>query len=65
MTVKLAERIDRESCIRWVTRKGDVRSEPTGRLLTVRKVLSEPEPDQSWMDSPIPRAKFVAWMGPL
>ncbi|MBU0616888.1 MAG: hypothetical protein KKI02_04155 [Planctomycetes bacterium] len=63
ITLKLVERIEQTHCIRWVTRKGDVRSEPMPRLLTVRQVSAEPEPDQSWMDSPIPRAKFVAWMG--
>ena len=63
ITLKLVERIEQTRCIRWVTRKGDVRSESMPRLLTVRQVLAEPEPDQSWMDSPIPRAKFVAWMG--
>jgi len=63
ITVKLVEQIEQTRCIRWVTRKGDVRAERIGELLTVRQVLAEPEPDQSWMDSPIRRAKFVAWMG--
>ncbi|MFQ5805829.1 MAG: hypothetical protein ACE5I3_05195 [Phycisphaerae bacterium] len=63
ITVKLVERIEQTRCVRWVTRKGDVRSERLGELLTVRQVLAEPEPDQSWMDSPIRRVKFVAWMG--
>lgn len=62
ITLKLAERIERTGCIRWVTRRGDHRLERIGGLLTVRQVLAEPEPDQSWMDSPLPRAKFVAWM---
>jgi hypothetical protein len=63
ITVKLVERIAQTRFIRWVTRRGDVRSEHIGELLTVRQVLAQPEPDQSWMGSPIRRAKFVAWMG--
>jgi hypothetical protein len=63
ITLNLVERIEQTRSISWVTRRGSVRSEPMPRLLTVRQVLAEPEPDQSWMDSPIPRAKFVAWIG--
>jgi hypothetical protein len=63
ITVKLVERIEQTRAVRWVTRRGDVRSERIGELLRVRQVLAQPEPDQSWMGSPIRRAKFVAWMG--
>jgi len=62
ITLKLVQRIEQTGCIHWVTRKGGRRSEHLGGLLTVRQVLAQPEPDQSWMSSPLRRAKFVAWM---
>ena len=46
-----------ETC--WVTRIGVLRRERVSKLKTVEAVLSEPEPDQSWMDSPIPQAKLT------
>lgn len=50
----------REVC--WVTRDGSVRREAMPTLKTVRQVLQDPEPDQSWMTTPIPRSKFYQWM---
>jgi len=46
----------------WVTAKGLVRSKPTPRFKTVEEVLQDPEPDQSWMDTPMPRLKFHQWV---
>jgi len=50
--------------IRWITQKGERREEPIGALKTVREVLKEPPPDQSWMKTPIRREKFVGWFKP-
>jgi hypothetical protein len=33
------------------------------KLLSVEQCLALPEPDTSWMDAPIPRAKFAGWLG--
>ena len=63
MTVKIVEQIEQQRSVRWVPRKGGVKSEPIVRLLTVGDVLKQPEPDQSWMDKPLRRGHFVAWMG--
>lgn len=54
----IAERAE----ICWTTRNGVLRTEPVPKLKTVETVLSEPEPDQSWMDSPLRRAKFAHWL---
>jgi hypothetical protein len=54
----IAER--REVC--WITRDGSLRKEPMPTLKTVRQVLQDPEPDQSWMSAPIPRTKFTHWL---
>ncbi len=47
--------------IRWTTKKGVVRNERIDQLETVETVLHKPEPDQSWMDTPMPRRRFHAW----
>ena len=48
--------------MRWVTRKGTVSREPMPELKPVEAVLRDPEPDQSWMDTPLKRSKFVDWL---
>jgi len=47
--------------VQWVTARGHISSKPMPRLKSVAEVIQEPEPDQSWMDSPIPKAKFYQW----
>jgi hypothetical protein len=32
------------------------------KFKTVAEVLREPEPDQSWMNRPIKRRQFTAWL---
>ena len=46
---------------RWVTGKGQIRSKPTPRFKTVEEVIRDPEPDQSWMDTPMSKLKFYQW----
>jgi hypothetical protein len=48
--------------LRWITRDGTLRKEPLPILKTVQQVLREPEPDQSWMSTPMPRSKFHHWL---
>jgi hypothetical protein len=47
--------------IAWVTQRGEIRIVPIPRLKTVAEILKEPEPDQSWMSTPILRKKFYKW----
>jgi hypothetical protein len=54
--------IERERGLRWRTKRGTTSFEPMPELRRVRDLLDSPEPDTSWMDSPIPRAKFTAWL---
>lgn len=58
--VVLAIRDARE--VRWVTARGTTAREPMPRLLTVSEALLLPDPDQSWMDRPLPRSKFYRWI---
>ncbi|RKY19779.1 MAG: hypothetical protein DRQ55_09840 [Planctomycetota bacterium] len=62
ITDQVVRGIEQAGCIRWRTRKGTVSSEPVPELRRVRDLLTAPEPDVSWMDSPIPRSKFTAWL---
>ena len=48
--------------IRWMTGKGYVSSKPMPQLKSVEEVIEDPEPDQSWMDNPLPRARFYEWV---
>lgn len=48
--------------VQWVTARGYVSSKPMARLKTVAEVIRDPGPDQSWMDTPIPKHKFYQWV---
>jgi hypothetical protein len=54
--------IEKAKAVRWMTAKGKVSSKPMPRLKTVEEVINDPEPDQSWMDTPIPKLKFHEWL---
>ncbi len=47
----------------WITRKGTKSKMPlTNGWLTVREALGLPEPDTSWMSSPLKRRDFMTWI---
>ena len=48
--------------VRWVTGRGYISSKPMPRLKSVEEVIQDPEPDQSWMDTPMPKVKFYKWV---
>jgi hypothetical protein len=63
-TLQLASVCEQRRTLRWLTRKG-TRSEcplPNG-WLSVRNAMRLPEPDTSWMDRPMSRSSFTAWLG--
>ncbi len=62
MTNLIVRAIQEAGQIRWVTSKGRVSSRPMPRLKPVEEVIQDPEPDQSWMDSPLLKAKFYEWV---
>ncbi|MGD0461602.1 MAG: hypothetical protein ABSB74_03845 [Tepidisphaeraceae bacterium] len=62
MSVEIATAIGRKREIAWVIQKGARSSIPLPCLRTVEDCLSDPMPDQSWMSSRIPQAKFAGWM---
>ncbi|MCH9651547.1 MAG: hypothetical protein K0U98_25190 [Deltaproteobacteria bacterium] len=62
MTNLVALEIQRLKKFRWVTARGSISSKPFPRLKPVEEVIQDPGPDQSWMDKPIPKAKFYRWV---
>ena len=62
MTNLIVRAIEKRRQIRWVTTRGSVSGRLVPRLKTVEEVISDPEPDQSWMDRPIPKRRFYAWV---
>jgi len=62
MTNLIVRAIQKARQVRWVTAKGHVSSKPMPRLKPVEQVIRDPEPDQSWMDTPIPKSRFYKWV---
>ena len=62
MTNLIVLAIQKAGEVQWVTAKGYVSKKPMPRLKPVEEVLKDPEPDQSWMDTPMPRSKFYQWV---
>jgi len=61
MTNQIVLAIQEARQVRWTTSRGSVSSKPMPRLKPVEEVIRDPGPDQSWMDTPIPKGKFYAW----
>ncbi|GMW02635.1 MAG: hypothetical protein AMXMBFR84_37710 [Candidatus Hydrogenedentota bacterium] len=64
LTNEVVRRIQAEGGVRWITKKGLPKFEPIRRLKTVREVMADPAPDQSWQSNPIPKERFYAWALP-
>ena len=62
MTNLIVLAIQRARETRWVTGRGSISSKPMSRFKTVEEVILDPEPDQSWMDTPMPKLKFYEWV---
>jgi hypothetical protein len=62
MTNLIVSSIQKTRQIRWVTARGSISSKPMPRLKSVEEVIQDPEPDQSWLDTPMPKSKFYKWI---
>jgi len=62
MTNLIVRGIQETRQVRWATAKGTISSKPMPRLKSVEEVIRDPEPDQSWLDNPIPKTKFYKWV---
>jgi len=61
MTNLIVRAIQETGEVRWLTNKGTISIEPMPRLKTAAEVIGDPAPDQSWMDTPLPKTKFYQW----
>lgn len=62
-TLSLARLCDQQRSLRWITRKGSPSVCPLPKgWLTVKDASCLPEPDTSWMDKPMSRSNFTAWL---
>ncbi len=62
ITNQIIRAVLKQKCVRWVTQRCKVSSEPMPHLKMVGEVIRDPEPDQSWMDTPILKSKFFEWL---
>ena len=62
MTNLIVLAIHKARKVQWVTGKGRISSKPMARLKPVAEVIQDPDPDQSWMDAPMPKGKFYEWV---
>ncbi len=66
ITMQVAQIGEERKKFEWMTRKGKKSSMPLKKgWFTVREALKLPEPDTSWMSTPIPRRDFTAWIPAL
>ena len=62
-TLNLASICYQRRSLRWITRKGSPSDCPLSKgWLTVKDALRLPEPYTSWMDKPMSRSGFTAWL---
>jgi hypothetical protein len=63
LALQIAQECDKRRRFDWMTRRGTTSSMnlPKG-WLAVEAAMRQPEPDVSWMDSPIPRTAFTGWL---
>jgi len=63
IALQVARTCEERRRFQWITRRGTTSSMDLSRgWLTVREALRLPEPDTSWMRSPIPRRQFTQWL---
>ena len=60
--LKLAEHVQEDGGISWISGRGERQWVGARKLLTVRECFDIPEPDTSWMEDPPTRQQFVDWM---
>jgi Predicted 3'-5' exonuclease related to the exonuclease domain of PolB len=63
IAMQIAQAAEKQRRFEWITRKGTKSKMPlTNGWLTVREALGLPQPDTSWMSSPLKRQDFTAWI---
>ena len=61
--MQIAQICEQRRSFEWITRKGTKSSLPlTNGWLPVREAMQLPEPDTSWMSTPLARLDFIGWL---
>ena len=61
--MQIAQTCEQRRSFEWITRKGTKSSFPLANgWLPVREAVQLPEPDTSWMSTPLSRLDFTAWL---
>lgn len=61
-SLEVALAVEQRCGLSWITKAGRTSHMVIPKWLTVFEALQLPEPDTSWMDSPISREQFTEWM---
>lgn len=61
-TLEVALEVEKRHGLAWIAKSGRRNSLAIQRWLTVTEALKLPEPNTSWMDTPMPRSRFTGWM---
>lgn len=63
-TLELAHEAEKRGVVSWTARSGKPMRLPLGRgWKNVEEACKSPEPDVSWMSTPLRRSKFTGWLG--
>lgn len=62
ITNKILYAIIQTRQVKWITSKGKISYEDMPQLKPVHQIIRDPSPDQSWMDTPIPKERFYSWL---
>lgn len=61
-TLAVAQGVDQLGEVRWTSQRGKPNGIDIDRWLTAKEAQQLPLPDTSWMNAPVSRGKFTAWM---
>lgn len=62
ITNKVVEAIEKRNAVQWMTQRGRLSAQFISKLETVETCMGWSLPDQSWMSTPLPVAKFNGWI---
>lgn len=62
LTLDVAQAVAGAGEVRWISKSGKSQRVNIDRLLTVQESSLLPLPDNSWMDKPWTREKFIGWL---
>lgn len=62
LTLLAVDAIQKKGGVSWITQRGMPKFCAFDGLKTVEECMTFPEPDQSWMSTPLKKEKFIGWL---